>query len=417
MKIPLYYLDVQIQLHKIKQYIMASEAQRQFYAGLLALQQDDLEAAETAFDALLAIKKDNPEILVNRGVVALKRNQAQVAINYFTQALGYAPDHIEARNNLAATFIHHDRYENALAHYNVLLERHPNEIEYLYNAGVAEMALGHLPKATTHFEKVLQQNPHHFATLQNRAAIAMRLQKKDEAIDFLHRAIKVRPEDKVCPYMLNALVGDNLQPADCPDYVSHLFDHYALYYDSHMKGALKYELPFQLGRILHELNILQVDNTLDLGCGSGLSGVVLREASKHLTGVDLSHKMLERAREKMIYDELIEQDVIHFLSGTHTQYDLVVALDVLPYIGNLSEFIQALSQRLKTQGHAFFSCEISSDKPWGLNTSARFCHHPEYIRQLIKDMNLNLVYEEKVPARIQEGQPLFEIIYGVTPNF
>jgi len=396
---------------------MASEAQRQFYAGLLALQHNDLDAAETAFDALLLIKKDNPDILVNRGVVALKRDQAQTAIQYFTRALGYAPDHVEARNNLAATFIHHDRYENALAHYNVLLAQFPQEVEYLYNAGVAEMALGHLAKATGYFETLLQQNPQHFATLQNRAAIAMRLQQKDQAIGFLKRAIAVRSEDAVCCFMLNALTAQDSQPVACPAYVSNLFDHYALYYDSHMQGALKYELPFQLGRILHQIEILEVENTLDLGCGSGLSGVVLREASKHLIGVDLSHKMIERAREKMIYDQLIEQDVMVFLAESSKQYNLIIALDMLPYMGDLSEFMRLLSQRLKTQGHALFSCEISTDQPWSLNPSARFCHHPDYVQQLIQQVNLRLIYQEKVPARIQDGQLLYEIIYAVQSIF
>jgi len=396
---------------------MASEAQRQFYAGLLALQHNDLDAAETTFDALLQLKKHHPDILVNRGIVALKRDQAQIAIQYFTRALGYAPDHVEARNNLAATFIHHDRYENALAHYNVLLERFPKEDEYLYNAGVAEMALGHLAKAICHFEKLLQQNPQHFAALQNRAAIAMRLQKKDQAIDLLKQAIAVNPQDEVCAFMLNALIRQDIQPVACAAYVSNLFDHYALYYDSHMQGALKYELPCHLGRILHQLEILQVENSLDLGCGSGLSGIVLRGATKHLAGVDLSHKMIERAREKRIYDALIEQNIIVFLSDSSKKYDLIVALDVLPYLGNISEFLRLLSQRLNTQAHAVFSCEISTDQPWSLNPSARFCHHPDYVQQLIQQVNLKLIYQEKVPARIQEGQLLYEIIYAVQSNF
>ena len=42
---------------------------------------------------------------------------------------------------------------------------------------------------------------------------------------------------------------------------------------------------------------------LDLGCGTGLTGIILREIAKHLTGVDIAAKMLAHAKEKEIYDE------------------------------------------------------------------------------------------------------------------
>lgn len=395
---------------------MFNDIQRYFYAGLDALQHEDLDTAEQAFEQLLLLKKDSPEIWVNRGVIALKRQQGQQAIHFFTMALGYAPDHIEARNNLAATFIYHDRYENALVHYNYLLERFPHEIEYLYNAGVAEMALGHLDKAEQHFLNCLIQNSNHFAALQNLAAIAMRLQKISKAVDFLKRAIQANPQDTVCPFMLSAITNknNNNRPTEgCVEYVLNLFDHYALYYDSHMQGALKYELPFQLGRILHQHQIFDIDSALDLGCGTGLSGIVLRESAKRLTGVDLSNKMLNKSREKEIYDELFEQDITTFLLQTSQKYSLIVALDVLPYTGDLSAFINAVSHALSSDGKAFFSCEISECQPWYLEQSLRFCHHPDYISHVIQQANMQLFFQEKVPARIQNGEVLFEIIYGV----
>ena len=43
---------------------------------------------------------------------------------------------------------------------------------------------------------------------------------------------------------------------------------------------------------------------LDLGCGTGLSGLMLRRRARHLTGVDLSPEMVEKARARGIYDRL-----------------------------------------------------------------------------------------------------------------
>lgn len=43
---------------------------------------------------------------------------------------------------------------------------------------------------------------------------------------------------------------------------------------------------------------------MDLGCGTGLMGPLLRQHVEHLAGVDLSQGMIDKARERGCYDEL-----------------------------------------------------------------------------------------------------------------
>ena len=52
---------------------------------------------------------------------------------------------------------------------------------------------------------------------------------------------------------------------------------------------------------------------LDAGCGTGLAGKKLREKASRLVGVDISPKMLIKAEEKGIYDELVEMELVTFL--------------------------------------------------------------------------------------------------------
>ena len=428
----------------------------QFYIGILELEANALEKAEQAFQKVLMINAEHVEALVNLGVIALKNEQGQLAIDYFTQALALDNHHIEARNNLAATFIHHDRFENALMHYDVLLQSDPNHIEYLYNTGVAQMSLGHLQEAIVLFEKIVALQEDHFAALNNLAAIHMRLGQRDQAILLLKRALIANPKDDASQFMLNALTGQKQKTEASATYVSNLFNHYALNYEQHVQGTLNYALPHAIGRVLHQLNITHAKKAIDLGCGTGLSGVVLRELSGHLTGVDLSAKMLAQAKSKGIYDALEEADLITFLKQNITErplptsrglsagssdnqrvldpadkprdvgvvnrqeplqpnrvYDLAVAADVLPYLGELSTLFKLINQHLTPSGVFIFTHEISETDPWQLQESARFSHHPDYIKALCAEQHLQILHEEKVVARQQNGQALYVILYAV----
>jgi predicted TPR repeat methyltransferase len=71
-------------------------------------------------------------------------------------------------------------------------------------------------------------------------------------------------------------------------------------------------------------------------------------------GVDLSEKMIDKAREREggVYQELVVGDLVPFLTagngsegeGTAAAqlYDLVLAADTLPYIGDLDPLMEAL---------------------------------------------------------------------------
>ncbi len=384
----------------------------QFYMGVLLLESNELDKAEQAFQEVLANNSEHVQALTNLGVIALKRDKGQLAIDYFTKALGFDNAHEEARNNLAATFIHHDRFENALMHYDVLLQQDPHNIEYLYNSGVAQMALGHLQEAIDHFETILTLQDNHFATLNNLAAIYIRLEQREKAITLLERAQAAEPGDEASRFMLQALTGHEKNPAASPAYVSNLFNNYAIYYDQHVQGPLHYMLPQHIGRLLHRLHCNNLSNTVDLGCGTGLCGIVLREVSKHLTGVDISAKMLAQAKDKEIYDKLVEDELITFLEQDKQFYQLAVAADVLPYLGELEALFAAVQERLAKEGLFIFSHEISTTQPWQLQESARFCHHPDYIKTLCEQYGFQIVEQEKVVARQQEGQGLEVMVYA-----
>ena len=249
-------------------------------------------------------------------------------------------------------------------------------------------------------------NPNHAAALNNLAAIAIRSNQKPRAIALLKQALALTPNDTASQHMLNALEGTNKNPTLSTEYAANLFNNYALQYDQHMQRHLKYQIPQHLAQVCLDLTITSVDNTLDLGCGTGLCGNILRPLTKKLIGVDIAAKMLDQARNKGDYDELIQSEILAFLQQYHQHYDLIISADTLPYFAELEALFTEINQHLTPKGYFIFSTEISTTLPWQLQPSARFSHHLDYLKKRCEDNGWRIDYCQEVVARLQEDKPL-----------
>jgi predicted TPR repeat methyltransferase len=236
------------------------------------------------------------------------------------------------------------------------------------------------------------------------------MDQRETAREYLTQALAINPQDTISRHMLHALSGAT-DASTTPEYAQNLFNNYALYFDQHMQGQLNYSIPQHLGRIVHQLELTKVNKALDLGCGTGLAGVVIREISKHLTGVDIAEKMLAHAKEKGIYDVLAKAELIEFLKQNKQHYDLVIAADVLPYFGDLGALFKSIYDHLSPDGYFIFTIEISKTTPWFLEPSARFSHHPDYIKDLAVQYQFQLAKQEKIEARLQNQYPLEVLLY------
>ena len=54
-------------------------------------------------------------------------------------------------------------------------------------------------------------------------------------------------------------------------------------------------------------------NILDLGCGTGSLADFLHSYARRLDGVDISRDMLERATERGVYNNLVEEDLVQYI--------------------------------------------------------------------------------------------------------
>lgn len=402
----------------IKQFSNAINLQPDFIPahlqlGNLYLTCGELDKAINHYQIFLKHEPQHVETLNNLGVAYLKQNKFTEAARFFQQALAVEPKHADARNNLAATFLQQDRFTEANWHYQLYLQLAPDDTDAHYNFAVAAMALGNLKDAIEHFKHTLELTPNHVDAHCNLAAIYLKTGKKDQAIDHYQQAVALQPENVAASYLLGALTKNELPSAAPAEYIKQLFDNYAGYFDKQLIEHLHYQTPSLMRTALTKFLPAKKPKwqILDLGCGTGLAGAAFRDLAKCLIGVDLSPRMLEKAREKALYDELIEEDLTNFLATTKTNFDLIISADTLVYIGDLTAVIEGCYRALHEHGLAIFSTELSTGQTYELETSGRFAHTKSYIEKLAIECGFKVLTTQKIIGRYQQSNPVDNIIY------
>lgn len=386
----------------------------QSYLANLLLEKNDLDAAIHHYQVVLGLDENDIETLNNLGALFLKQQKYENAISHFNKVLQLEPKHKEARSNLAATYLQQDKFSEAIWHYQLFLQLEAAEPEAHYNLGVALMGAGYLQEAAQAFEKSLAISPDNVDTLCNLAAIALKTNNPSQAIQFYSQAKKLRSDDEIINYMLDALTGKKGADKAPTEYIKSLFDNYAGYFDKHVKEALSYETPKILYDFLRPFLPSHAKlSIVDLGCGTGLSGELFRDDAEYIIGIDISPRMLAKAKEKNIYDELIEGDIVTELSQIKRSVDLILAIDTFVYFGNLDEVFHACYQALKKNGLFSFSVEEGFGDDYHLETTGRYTHTKTYIENLIKKNNFELVESQSIDIRMQAEKPVRGLIFIV----
>src|SRR3546814_700856 len=132
-----------------------------------------------------------------------------------------------------------------------------------------------------------------------------RLDRREDALVHLRRAVFLEPEREGARHLVAAIEGRTTASAPL-SFVRDLFDSYAYRFEPHLVGELKYRGHHE---VLDAIRSVAPDRrfalTLDLGCGTGLSGALLRSFTARLVGIDISEKMLQHADRKAVYDTLL----------------------------------------------------------------------------------------------------------------
>jgi predicted TPR repeat methyltransferase len=192
--------------------------------------------------------------------------------------------------------------------------------------------------------------------------------------------------------------------------VRDLFDGFAPRFEAELTGRLEYRTPAALAALLAEAGLapegrLQV---LDLGCGTGLSGAALAPFARRLEGLDLSPRMLAAAgrRRGGLYAALHEADLLDWLPAHPGRFDLIVAADVLNYLGDLAPALAAIHAALAPGGVAAFSVEAGEGAPFALGEAMRYRHDPAHVAALAAAAGFEPLAQRGAVLRQERGAPV-----------
>jgi predicted TPR repeat methyltransferase len=201
------------------------------------------------------------------------------------------------------------------------------------------------------------------------------------------------------------LLGAAPTPAGLPSaYIARLFDEYAPRFDSSLLERLNYQGPALLKAAVTRVWPRPFSRVFDLGCGTGLSGAAFRDVAAWLGGVDLSPAMVKRAQIKKIYDYLEAGDMSAVLRALAEPCELILAADVLVYVGDLTELFQAVRSRLIMGGLFAFTVQRADDGDYALGREQRYSHSRGYLERCADAADFEIALLEEVVTRQEAGK-------------
>lgn len=383
------------------------------HKGLSMLSMGDYEGARAAFGAMLRILPNHAPAHVYLARIDHSEGDEERAKERMQKALLSDPKHQEALAYLSDVYLHEGNHEEALTLGRRAIAAGPHHVEHCLLALKALLNAGVLAEAEQALRTLLKHNPDDLNVVIRLASILAPRGKTQEALELVERALKVVPNNEALQHTRAALSGQTT--ATMPeDYVARIFDSYSLNFDHHLQGVLGYRTPSFISTALRPL--LPVSKAhftlLDLGCGTGLMAEAVADITSLRVGVDLAPKMIEKAQSKGLYAETYVDEVVRYMQREVRLYDLVIAADVLVYIGDLRPLFAQAASHVAAGGFFVVSTEhADSGDDYQIRTSGRYAHTAAYIHALAATHGLIVSHEQICDLRMEAGAMLQGAIY------
>jgi len=119
--------------------------------------------------------------------------------------------------------------------------------------------------------------------------------------------------------------------------------------------------------------------------------------------------MLQKARQRSVYDELVTAELTAFITARPESYDLIVSADTLVYFGELEPVLTSVRSSLRPGGRFVFTLERMEKPPddsvgYRLNRHGRYTHSPAYVNGCVSKCGLRLLGSKSVDLREQAGR-------------
>jgi len=393
-------------------------AEFQFYLGNMLSHEGDYGNAIARYRKALSIQPGSAESHKNLADVLRKSGELDQAMASYQKAIWFEPALVDAHVQLGSLLHSQRRLDQAVECYQRAVALKPEDVDVQIGLGDILEGLGRIDEAISRYRQAVALDPERGSAHQYLGNALLARGATGEAIACFEQVVKLDPDSPV-KHLIAALSGGDSERAP-GDYVEKLFDDYANKFDSHLVGVLGYSVPEKLGALLQPYCNPDGEKwtILDLGCGTGLSGVAIAPLARKLVGVDLSTKMLEKARERNVYDRLEQLDLLTMMrSEMASSYDVIVAADVFVYLGKLDD-LMIEAQRLLAPGGLFaFSVESlealideaaapSDGRDYRLNVTGRYAHSIAYLAGMAARNGFRILSTADTQSRLDKGKPV-----------
>jgi predicted TPR repeat methyltransferase len=411
------------------------------------------EDATIAYRNALQFRPDFAAAHNNLGVMANLRDDFADAAAHFQSAIALQPQNADAHLNLGNAFAGLERIEDAIAAYRIATDLRPADPEAYGRLGHLLWEQGRMDEAAEAIGRNINLTPGDPKGFVVLAGIFYTQGRHDESFQAYAKAVELAPTDShsnflfgqtlthhgqpeaarevwrkwseadpenpVPRHLLAAGTDDEVPERSGDDFVVRVFDNFAESFDQKLK-KLDYRAPELVAEALRRLIPEPAGNLdiLDAGCGTGLCGPLLRPFARRLDGVDLSPKMLAKAKLRADYDELAAAELTAFISERKQAYDVVVSADTLCYFGTLETVLTATTESLRPGGRFIFTVERTPPSKAAervtLEQTGRYTHTESYVRSALATAGLSVTELTTVTLRMEYFKPVEGMLVTAT---
>jgi predicted TPR repeat methyltransferase len=345
------------------------------------------------------------------GFIYFQARQFELAQYFAGEALKLDPTYLDGFRLRGMALMQLGRVTPALQCFAQGLALKPDSVELLVNHATALLELKRLDEALAGFDRVVALDPGNAVGWNNRANTLVGLKRLEEAAECYGRALQIRPDLETAKSNRFLVLLQLKKVSRIADFaLRDMFDEVATRFDQLMVDGLDYRGHLHL-RTLADAKLPPSKppmRILDLGCGTGLVGDAFKDlaAGGRLDGIDLAPRMIDVARKRGIYDDLILGDLETVLAAAGSSYDLIVSADTMVYLGDLAPTFKGVFNRLSAGGFYLFAVESKDGPGWEQTDVSRFRHSEAYLKEEAARSGLEYFAQMDCTLRYEREEPV-----------
>jgi tetratricopeptide (TPR) repeat protein len=189
------------------------QAQAKFKQAQRMYQQGQYSRAKALLEAVNRILPKHADALILLGLIAEQENDLQAAVDLVEMAKSINPDNPVVYLCLGNIQSKQKKLHEASKSYSKAITLKTDYVDAYYNCAVALQELKEFDVAMLCYDKVISIKPDHFEAYNNRGNILRDLKKFEEALKSFDKAISLKP-DNADAYYNSALVLQDLNELD-----------------------------------------------------------------------------------------------------------------------------------------------------------------------------------------------------------